>query len=92
MPRRSSKPEWEEYVKYGTTEMRHYVLGEDLSNVSVNIDDEPHISGGMIARDPQFPNEQWFINQRYFDDNYAVVDPDGKEEGLVTLAPRHIKW
>ena len=53
--------------------MRPYVKGEDLSNVSVSTDDDPETDLGLIARDPNNHSDQWYINQKFFRDNYEPV-------------------
>jgi len=41
---------WKQYKRKGVSEMRPYIPGEDLSNISVNPVDTPEL-GGMIARE-----------------------------------------
>lgn len=60
---------WKHYRKTRTQEMRPYVPGEDLSGVSVNGEDTPG-PGGMIARNPANPNDQWYVGKKFFEDNY----------------------
>ena len=59
---------WEKYRKLGTQEMRPYVPGEDLDNVSVSKQDMPEL-GGMIARGAD-DNDLWYISKRFFEENY----------------------
>ena len=61
---------WEKYRKKGISEMRPYEHGEDLTGISVAAVDQPTITGGMIARNPVNPEDQWFVAQEYFDANY----------------------
>ncbi len=51
--------------------MRPYVLGEDLSKVSVSEPDKnlPTLEGGYIARNPKNHEDQWYVAKKYFDDN-----------------------
>lgn len=61
--------EWKEYRKKGTTEMRPYVPGEDLSIVSISKEDTPE-TGGMIARDKTNHADMWYVSKTYFEMNY----------------------
>jgi hypothetical protein len=53
--------------------MRPYIVGEDLSGVSVNAEDTPEV-GGMIAHNPDNPADQWYVAKRFFEDNYEEAD------------------
>lgn len=57
------------YRKKGTTPMRPYEPGEDLTGVSVSETDTPE-AGGMIAHNEKNPDDQWYIAKQYFQDNY----------------------
>lgn len=64
--------EWRRYKRKGVSEMRPYVVGEDLSNVSISLPDSEAGSpkeGDMIARNPQNHADQWLVAQKYFEDN-----------------------
>ena len=54
--------------------MRPYIVGEDLSGVSVSDEDTPK-DGDMIARNPKNPADQWLVAKEYFDDNLEEVAP-----------------
>ncbi len=62
--------EWKTYRKAGVTEMRPYVLGEDLSGVSLSSHDEVG-AGGMIARNPISHIDKWYVSATYFAANYG---------------------
>lgn len=67
--------EWKQYKRKGSIEARPYVPGEDLDGISVsNFDNYMNCLklGGMIARNPSNPDDQWFINETYFKDHYEV--------------------
>lgn len=53
--------------------MRPYLIGEDLSLVSVADVDTPEI-GGMIARNPKNHKDQWYVAKKYFNDNLELVN------------------
>lgn len=69
---------WLTYQKVGTTEMRPYLEGEDLSGVSVSPDHQPK-RGDMIARDPNNPSDLWLVDQDYFLRNYEPTETTTKE-------------
>ena len=64
---------WNLYRKPGTTEMRSYVHGEDMAEISVSGGDNPELTGGMIARNQDNHEDQWFIAREYFKKNYEAV-------------------
>jgi len=69
------------YRRSGIAECRPYILGEDLTNISVsNEDDPPTDTGGMIGRNPQNHNDQWYIAGQYFRDNFDSENPIELEE------------
>jgi len=63
---------WKKYRKSALQEMRPYVVGEDLSNVSVSEVDTPE-DGGMIARNPLNHEDQWYVAKDFFLKNYEEV-------------------
>jgi hypothetical protein len=64
-PRKGVSRMWKTYRRIGLTEMRPYVPGEDLTDISVSSQDTPQ-DGGMIARNPDNHSEQWYVNEAYF--------------------------
>ena len=60
------------YVKKGYQEMREYVPGEDLTEISVNKEDTPE-KGGMIARNKLNYEDQWYVDKKFFEDNYKEM-------------------
>ncbi len=72
--------------------MRPYIVGEDLSGVSVNAEDSPE-EGGMIAWNPDNPADQWYVAKRFFEDNYELADGSlveaEKVQALVEAAVSH---
>ncbi len=60
---------WNYYRKSALQEMRPYILGEDMSGISVSAEDTPE-EGGMIARNAKNPNDQWYVARQFFLDNY----------------------
>jgi hypothetical protein len=65
--------EWRQYRRKGVSEMRPYLPGEDLTGISVSDVDQPPVLGGMIARNPQNAQDQWYIAPQYFHENFEAV-------------------
>ena len=64
---------FKQYKRKGLSEMRPYVLGEDLTNISVADVDTPSTDRGMVARNPQNHDDQWYVARKYFEDNLESV-------------------
>ena len=60
------------YIKEAYQPMRPYIVGEDLSDVSVSDEDIPEL-GGMIAYNPNNFKDKWYISQEFFESNYGEV-------------------
>ena len=65
--------EFKKYRRTNVAEMRNYVKGESLENVSVSTVDDPESDCGMIARNPKNHNDQWYVARKYFEDNFEEV-------------------
>ena len=61
------------YRRTNIAEMRPYVLGEDLTNISVANVDEPRTDFGMIARNPKNQKDQWYVAKKYFEENFEEI-------------------
>jgi hypothetical protein len=61
---------WKLYKRKGLAEMREYVPGEDLTGISVSLQDDPLVDRGMIARNRQNHNDQWYVARKYFEENF----------------------
>lgn len=68
--------QWKQYQKKGSSVMRPYVKGEDLSNVRVGDQDDPETDMGMIAIDPNDPEHQWYVARDYFNKNFQPLSND----------------
>ena len=66
--------EWKQYKRKGLSEMRSYVLGENLSAVSISPEDNPETDLGMIARNPENHADQWYVARAYFEANLEPAD------------------
>ncbi len=63
---------WSQYKRKGLSEMRPYVVGEDVSRVSISLPDMLNgspMEGDMIARNPKNHADQWLVAKKYFEDN-----------------------
>jgi len=61
--------EWKLYRKTGATEMRPYVPGEDMTYIG-HLDSWGLKEGGMIARNPLDPSDQWYVSKEFFESSY----------------------
>jgi hypothetical protein len=72
---------WKTYLRTGSCEARPYILGEDMTGISVNKEDVHEVSttgGGMILRNPENHQDQWYVAKAFFANNYL---PASTEEG-----------
>jgi len=65
---------FKQYRRKGFSEMRPYILGEDLQAISVSNTDNPPEDMGMIARNPKNHADQWYVARKYFEDNLELVE------------------
>lgn len=73
----SATDEFKQYERQVTTgELRPYVPGESLLNVTVNEKDIQDYGcpkeGDMIARDPKDRDNQWLVSKEYFERHYKL--------------------
>lgn len=64
---------FKQFKRTNVAEMREYVMGEDLTNISVSKEDNPEQDMGMVARNPENHNDMWYVSKQYFQDNFEVV-------------------
>jgi len=60
------------YRKKNVQPMRPYVPGEDLTGVSISPEDTLE-EGGMIAQNPENPDDKWYIAKTFFLENYEAA-------------------
>ena len=70
--------EYKEYRRKGLSELRSYIKGEDLTNISVSKEDNPETDMGMIARNPNNLDDMWYVNRDYFEKNMELIKNGGK--------------
>ena len=69
--------ELKNYRKKALQPMRPYVVGEDLTGVSLSDDDRANGSpkvGDMIAVSKDNPDDQWLVNEEFFLKNYELAE------------------
>jgi len=64
---------WKKYRRTNVAEMRPYILGEDLTGISVSSVDDPEFDFGMIARNPLNHKDQWYVARKYFNENFEEI-------------------
>jgi hypothetical protein len=69
---------FKKYTRTGVIELRPYLSGEDTELISIASTDYPEEDMGMVARNPDNHDDQWYVNKSYFEKNY-VEAPDAKE-------------
>lgn len=70
--------EFKRYRRTNIAEMRPYVLGEDLTHISVAEVDTPEQDMGMIARNPDNHKDQWYVARAYFEKNFEPIEEEPK--------------
>lgn len=78
------------YKRTNIAEMRPYIEGEDLTNISVSPVDTP-AAGGMIARNPENHTDQWYVAERYFAENFGLASAaHAPVKGYKPMSPNQI--
>lgn len=68
--------DFKQYRRKQIAELREWQSGDDLSEVSVSVEDLKNgspLPGDMIARNPKNHNDQWLVSAQYFFDNFEEV-------------------
>ena len=61
------------YRKKAVQPMRPYEPGESMEGISVSQGDVVE-EGGMIAHNPNKPDDQWYIAKKFFEENYVEAE------------------
>jgi len=64
--------EFKQYRRTQIAEMRPYIPGESLDGISRSDTDTP-AEGGMIARNPENHEDQWYVAAEYFAANFEPL-------------------
>lgn len=64
---------WKKYRKKGKQEMRPYIVGEDMTGISITKGDVLE-EGGMVARNGNDHTDQWYIGKQFVKDHYVEVE------------------
>ncbi len=70
-------PIFKKYRRSQIAELRPYVAGEAMDNISVaqvDLDAGSPQIGDMIARNPKNHDDQWLVAAQYFADNFEEVE------------------
>lgn len=65
--------EFKPYTRKAYAELRPYIVGEDLTDVSISVADKKSGSpkaGDYIARNPQNHRDLWLVSAAYFAANH----------------------
>lgn len=68
--------QFKQYRRKSISEMRPYLEGEILTDVSISEVDKQNGSpkaGDMIARNPKNHADQWLVAKAYFEDNLEEI-------------------
>ena len=69
---------FKQYRRTNIAEMRPYIKGEDLTEISVSNVDDPESDMGMVARNPENHADQWYVARAYFNSNFEeITDEEG---------------
>ena len=63
---------FKEFKRKGFTEMRLYIKGEDLTDVSVSKEDNPETDMGYVARNPSNYKNSWYVAKAFAVANYDL--------------------
>jgi hypothetical protein len=64
------------YHRKPQSELRPYIIGEDMTGISVSPHDATNGSpqaGDWIARDPHNHLDQWLVSAKYFAQNFEEI-------------------
>ena len=67
------KSEFKNYIKTVGQPMRPYIMGENLTGISVWEGDVLE-EGGMIAQNPKDTSDMWYVAKQFFEENYIPAD------------------
>ena len=68
--------EFKKYRRSQIAELRRYIVGEPMADVSIALVDQNVGSpkrGDMIARNPKNHADQWLVAEKYFADNFEEI-------------------
>jgi len=68
--------EFKQYRRKQIAELRPWIPGEFMNNISVSNEDKAAGSpklGDMVARNPKNHNDQWLVAAQYFADNFEEL-------------------
>ena len=81
--------DWKKYRKPGTQEMRPYIVGGDMSKISVSPESVLE-EGGMIAVANNNPKDLWYMDKDFIEANYEEEGPKGKTYHNSDVSGAHV--
>jgi hypothetical protein len=82
--------EFKKYRKKGIVELRPYIIGEDLSMISISQEDNPK-EGDMIARNLENYDDMWLVDKEYYEKHFeeiSSIDKCSLLDDVVTISKR----
>jgi hypothetical protein len=70
------------YRRTTVSEMRPYIVGEDMTGISISPEDRKNgspMEGDMIARNALNHKDQWLVAKKYFAENFVRLLEAGKD-------------
>lgn len=77
------------YRKKNIQPMRPYIIGEDLTGISVNKEDTPE-EGGMIAINSNNNEDRWYVAKQFFQDNYEEAQSQVSRNELDRILDKYL--
>ena len=71
-----SEHRYSQYRRKTVSEMRPYIIGEDMTGISISPEDRKNgspMEGDMIARNPLNHKDQWLVAKKYFEENFVQL-------------------
>lgn len=86
-PEINQMSEFKNYKRKGVAKMRAYVPGEGMNEISVSAPDKAlpteEFNKGFIARNPNNPEDQWYVSRKYFEENFESEGSTGAGRGVI---------
>ena len=65
--------EFKQYRRKSILELRPYIKGEDITDISFTNAVDIEKDMGMIIRDPQNHSDQWYVPRKIFEEKFELV-------------------
>ena len=64
---------FKKYIRRGVFEMRPYIPGENLDDITVDCLEIPEL-GGMIVRNSKNHKDQWYMTKKFFENVFVLIE------------------